>query len=52
MKAAVMFVLIWGLPGGERVYADGLYATQAQCFMAGLTVPKPYKVYRCKRVER
>ena len=50
MSAAVMvFVLIWGTPDGTRLHYSGPYKTQQECFLAGLVIPKPYKVFRCKR---
>lgn len=50
-KVVIMFVLIWGTPDGKYVYNSGPYETQKECFMAGLVIPRHFKVWRCKRVE-
>lgn len=50
-KIVIMFVLVWGTPDGKRVYRDGLYETQKECFTVGLTIPEHFKVWRCESVK-
>lgn len=45
------WILIWGPQESDRKYYDGPYPSQLACFEAAMTVPKHYRVYRCRYVK-